>query len=236
MGLSITGHRGCSCGIGCPVPLRTTASQEGLTATSHGAAEAGSKENAKSTTTSTNVVQSPAAIDRYTPADKKLIEELKARDREVRAHEAAHKSAAGSLARGAPSYSFQRGPDGVNYAIGGEVQIDLSPVPGNPAATLRKAQQIRAAALAPAQPSAQDYAVAAEAARMAAEAQRQTGPSTVADEPIHPSTDTPDHNAENREDPNSGSPSISRHDKRLSAYHESQQDSLPYGQLLSEVT
>ncbi|MCB1876556.1 MAG: hypothetical protein KDH88_11335 [Chromatiales bacterium] len=102
--------------------------------------------------------------------EKKQLDELKARDREVRAHEAAHQAAAGGYARGGPSFSYQRGPDGKQYAIGGEVQIDTSAVPGDPEATLRKAQIIRRAALAPAEPSPQDRSIAAEAAAMAAQA------------------------------------------------------------------
>ena len=96
-------------------------------------------------------------------AELKQLRELRARDREVRAHEQAHASVAGTLAKGGPSFSFQRGPDGQRYAVGGEVQIDTSAVSGDPKATIEKAQQIRRAALAPANPSSQDRAVAAQA-------------------------------------------------------------------------
>ena len=94
-------------------------------------------------------------------------------DREVRAHEQAHMAAAGPHARGGPTYTFQRGPDGRLYAVGGEVAIDASPVPNDPDATLRKAEVVRAAALAPAEPSSQDRAVAAQASQMASEAQAE---------------------------------------------------------------
>jgi hypothetical protein len=103
----------------------------------------------------------------------KQLEGLRKRDKEVRAHEAAHQAAAGGLARGGATFSYQRGPDGQLYAIGGEVNIDTSPVSGNPEATLRKAQTIAAAALAPAEPSGQDRQVAAQAARLAAQAQAE---------------------------------------------------------------
>jgi len=96
------------------------------------------------------------------------VRELSARDREVRTHEAAHKAAGGSLT-GPASFSFSNGPDGKRYATGGEVSIDTSKVAGDNQATLIKANQIRAAALAPAQPSNTDQAVAAKAAQMAAE-------------------------------------------------------------------
>lgn len=98
------------------------------------------------------------------------LEALKARDQEVRAHEQAHLSAAGGIAVSGASYSYQRGPDGNAYAIGGEVSIDTSAVAGDPAATLDKAEQIRRAAMAPAEPSSQDRKVAAQATQMAAQA------------------------------------------------------------------
>ena len=97
---------------------------------------------------------------------------LQMRDREVRAHEASHASAGGAYA-GSPSYTFERGPDGQSYAVGGEVSIDVAPIAGDPLATLQKAQQVRAAALAPAEPSAQDMKVAQRAQSMAAEARVQ---------------------------------------------------------------
>lgn len=111
-----------------------------------------------------------ARVERAPEEERRALEQLKARDREVRAHEQAHLAAAGGLVRGGMAFSFQRGPDGQLYAIGGEVNIDTAPVVGDPQATLLKAEQIRRAALAPAQPSGQDRAVAAQAAQMAAEA------------------------------------------------------------------
>ena len=101
--------------------------------------------------------------------DRRLIAKLAARDREVRAHEQAHASVGGQYA-GAPSYSFQRGPDGVNYAVGGEVSISLSSGGGDPRQSLAAAEQVRRAALAPADPSAQDRRVAAAATVAATQA------------------------------------------------------------------
>lgn len=75
------------------------------------------------------------------------IEKLRKRDQEVRTHEQAHITSAGGLAKGGATFSFQHGPDGKQYAVGGEVNIDTSPIAGNPEATIRKAQQIRAAGL-----------------------------------------------------------------------------------------
>lgn len=99
-----------------------------------------------------------------------LVRELAARDREVRAHEQAHQSVGGQYA-GAMEFTFQRGPDGKRYAVGGEVSIDVSKVPGDPQATLDKADRVRRAALAPAEPSAQDRRVASLASQISIEAQ-----------------------------------------------------------------
>ena len=98
--------------------------------------------------------------------DQEIIRDLAARDREVRAHEAAHAAVGGRYA-GSPSYTFQRGPDGVNYAVAGEVPISLpSSSSADPEEALATAQQVRRAALAPATPSTQDRAVAAQAAQI----------------------------------------------------------------------
>ncbi|MCP3986264.1 MAG: hypothetical protein GY723_17940 [bacterium] len=105
-----------------------------------------------------------------TEEEQREVEELTRRDREVRAHEAAHKAAAGSLAKGGASFSYETGPDGRRYAVGGEVSIDASPVGDDPAATARKMERVRMAALAPADPSGQDRQVAARAASDAREA------------------------------------------------------------------
>jgi hypothetical protein len=106
-------------------------------------------------------------------SERQQVHELRARDSAVRAHEQAHLAAAGRFATGGPSFEYRRGPDGRQYAVGGEVQIDTSPVKGDPQATLQKAQKIQQAALAPSSPSAQDRTVAARASRMAAEAQAE---------------------------------------------------------------
>jgi len=104
--------------------------------------------------------------------EKKILNELKQRDQEVRSHELAHASA-GGVTTGAPSYTFEVGPDGKKYAVAGEVSVDLSSVKGNPRATITKMQKVHAAALAPANPSAQDTRVAATAARIILQAQSE---------------------------------------------------------------
>ncbi len=105
--------------------------------------------------------------------EQQKLQYLKSRDQEVKTHEQAHLSAAGSLAMGGASFSFEKGSDGVSYAVGGEVNIDTSAVPGDPVATLKKAETIRRAALAPANPSAQDRSVANQASAMANKARAE---------------------------------------------------------------
>ena len=99
-----------------------------------------------------------------------LISRLKARDGEVRGHESAHVAAGGRYITGGASFTFQKGPDGIQYAVGGEVGIDSSPVAGKPEETLAKMRVVRAAALAPAEPSGADLAVAGAAAQAKAQA------------------------------------------------------------------
>jgi len=105
--------------------------------------------------------------------EKKKVQELKARDKEVRAHEMAHIAAGGHYVRGGASYEYETGPDGRKYAVGGEVSIDTSPVKNDPQATIQKMRVVRKAALAPAQPSGQDRAVAAKAAQQEIKAQME---------------------------------------------------------------
>ncbi|TMP00076.1 catalase [Pseudoalteromonas sp. S3260] len=104
--------------------------------------------------------------------EQQQIKELKARDTEVRTHEQAHAAVGGQYA-GSPSYEYQRGPDGTNYAVGGEVPIDVGVINGDPQATIDKMQTVLAAALAPAEPSGADRAIAADATQKMAAAQAE---------------------------------------------------------------
>lgn len=114
---------------------------------------------------SARTARSGTAESGLTEEERRVVAELQKRDREVRAHEMAHLAAGAGVTRGGATYTYQRGPDGRLYAVGGEVGIDTSRG-GSPEETIERAQQIRAAALAPAQPSAQDMKVAAAASQM----------------------------------------------------------------------
>ncbi len=112
------------------------------------------------------------------PEDEAQVRKLREQDAEVRRHEQAHKASAGQYASGGPSFKFETGPDGRQYAVSGEVQIDASPVNGDPQATVRKMQQVRRAALAPGSPSSQDRAVAAQAAQTEQQARTEASQKT----------------------------------------------------------
>ncbi len=104
--------------------------------------------------------------------EQQLVQELSARDREVRAHEQAHQNAGGSLT-GAVSYTYEKGPDGQLYATGGEVSVQMPGSSGDPQRDIEMARQVAAAALAPANPSAQDRRVAQAAQQVAIDAQAE---------------------------------------------------------------
>jgi len=102
--------------------------------------------------------------------EKRLVLDLQSRDSEVRAHESAHQSGGG--ATGAASFSYQQGPDGKMYAIGGEVSINIQ-TGSTPQETIANAKAVMSSALAPADPSGQDQAVASSAAMMIVKAEQQ---------------------------------------------------------------
>ncbi len=114
----------------------------------------------------------PVGKSELTDEELDQVRKLEQRDAEVRRHESAHAASAGQHARGGPKFEFQNGPNGQQYAVGGEVSIDTSEAE-TPEATIAKAQQIRRAALAPAEPSSQDRAVAAKAAQLEQQARQE---------------------------------------------------------------
>ena len=102
--------------------------------------------------------------------DAKRVAQLKKRDREVRQHEQAHLAALGG---GQASFSYEIGPDGQRYAVEGEVPVDIGAVPGDSRATIRRAQTVARAALAPSDPSAADRQAAARARSVELEARAE---------------------------------------------------------------
>ncbi|MEE9355193.1 MAG: putative metalloprotease CJM1_0395 family protein [Methylococcaceae bacterium] len=123
----------------------------------------GETKNSESTSKSSSPTSPSSQLTREELAS---ITQLKVRDQQVRTHEQTHLATAGSLAQGGASFTYQTGPDGKRYATGGEVSVDTSTISDDPKANIQKAQQIRRAALAPAQPSSADLQAAAKATAM----------------------------------------------------------------------
>lgn len=138
------------------------------------AAQVSATEQDKASSSGAAADSSVAAQDTVQLSDKAKaqLRSLQARDQQVRAHEQAHLAASGGLATSGASYTYQKGPDGVSYAIGGEVSIDVS-AGRTPQDTIARAATIRAAALAPSDPSGQDRAVAAAASQMEQQARAE---------------------------------------------------------------
>ncbi|MBA5777385.1 hypothetical protein H2509_09620 [Stappia sp. F7233] len=109
--------------------------------------------------------------EELTEEEENQVRELKQRDTEIRQHEQAHAAVGGPYA-GSPQYEFTTGPDGKRYVSAGEVPIDASPE-RTPEQTIRKAEIVIRAALAPADPSSQDRQVAAQAQKLRTEAQAE---------------------------------------------------------------
>lgn len=109
--------------------------------------------------------------EEYSEEELAKIEDMKARDQEVRTHEQAHKSAGGQYAA-SPSYTYETGPDGKRYITDGEVSIDIAEE-SDPQATIDKMQVVKRAALAPAEPSGADRRVYAEASNKEAAARQE---------------------------------------------------------------
>lgn len=129
---------------------------------------AGQEQAGKDGSASNDLKSAPGQL---TDEEKRVVAKLKQREAEVLAHEQAHKMAGGAHA-GTPSYTTTQGPDGRRYITGGEVSIDVS-AENDPESTIRKMEQIKRAAMAPTDPSAQDRAVAQQAEAIKAQAEAE---------------------------------------------------------------
>ena len=123
--------------------------------------------------TSAEPNKAPDSSSEMSPEEEALLRKLKQNELQVRTHERQHVAAAGGFVKSGPVFEYTTGPDGKRYAVGGHVSLDMSPIPNNPEATIRKAQIIKNAALAPADPSGADRAVAASAENMEAKARNE---------------------------------------------------------------
>jgi len=128
------------------------------------------------------------------------VARLKQIEQNIRTHEAAHMAAGGAFAGGV-SYVYAKGPDGKMYISGGEVPIQ-APEGKTPEETVKNMEVVKRAALAPADPSAQDLAVAAAAMQIESRARAairqgrfltqsdmdEGGPATLSRPPVWPTS------------------------------------------------
>ena len=129
-------------------------------------------EKTESQPPQTSQSSTPQTKAGLTPEQQQVLTELKVIDTKVRTHEQAHIAASGGLSASSPSYSYQVGPDGKKYAVGGEVNITFIPT-GDPEKDIVGAEAMKAAALAPVDPSSQDQSVARNADQIIAELKQQ---------------------------------------------------------------
>lgn len=104
--------------------------------------------------------------------EQKAVEDLKRRDKEVRAHESAHGGDPRLVKIGAAQFDYTIGPDGKAYATGGRVTLST----GNartPEEALSKAEALKKAAMAPGEPSSKDFQALNSAVAMEFEARNQ---------------------------------------------------------------
>lgn len=193
-----------------PRPVESASSPDLARAAFAPAAAANDAQDAKGASDEQEQDRSQSASDADSAGEEKRtarqeqelrleIAELANRDQEVRTHEQAH-AAVGGVHAGAPTYTYTRGPDGKRYATGGEVSIDVGAVANDPQATLSKMQIVLRAALAPAEPSAQDRRVAAQAQAQMAVARAELV-ALQREEAQRPADDAGDEASEKSDDP-----------------------------------
>ncbi len=104
--------------------------------------------------------------------EEKELEKMQKREDEVIKHEQAHKSAAGGLSVTRAQYEYVQGTDGKMYVKDGEVELKVKEE-DDPQKNKENAEQLKRAALAPEEPSAQDMKVAQEADKMIQKANQE---------------------------------------------------------------
>jgi hypothetical protein len=130
----------------------------------------GLEKNDSSSKSENNQNQEKQDATQLTQDERVELSKLKAVDTKVRAHEAAHQS--GPAASGGASFTYEKGPDGVMYAVGGEVPVRIE-TGSTPQETISNLQGVIATALAPADPSPQDLSIASKTRVMMMKAQQE---------------------------------------------------------------
>lgn len=120
-----------------------------------------------------NATGGTSAGNNLDPAEQAVVNQLRARDSAVRQEEEAHAAAAGPYGS-APQYTYQIGPDGNAYAIGGHVDVSVS-MSGSAADRDRALATLQNAALAPNAPSGADMAAFRQASMLRATSNDDAG-------------------------------------------------------------
>lgn len=160
---------GISRARGVDLPLLRDQLNGTLPKTGAGSVGNGSVQGSQGSQTDSNKTRYTATRE-LSPDQQRVVAELKQIDQNVHAHEQAHLAAGHGVVTSSARYTYTYGPDGKQYAVAGEVGIDTS-AERKPEANIDKGSRIQAAALAPRDPSPQDYRVAAIGGRLAAEGQ-----------------------------------------------------------------
>lgn len=101
-----------------------------------------------------------ASTNKYDDDDfARVLEKFKNKDAEIRTHEQVHASIGHTTAP--ISYSYQQGPDGKMYAVGGSVRLETS-IPDDPKAAAFKLDMLQKAASAPSHTSGADNTIASQ--------------------------------------------------------------------------
>lgn len=112
-----------------------------------------SKEQLESVAKKDYIEQTVAGTNYDEQDFARVLEKFKKADAGIRSHEQIHASIGHTTAP--ISYTYQQGPDGKMYAVGGSVRLDTS-IPEDPKAAAFKLDQIQRAASAPMDSSVAD--------------------------------------------------------------------------------
>lgn len=151
-----------SIGISAATGIDLVTKREELDATLPQGKSTASETDTRSSDTSK---QAKTTTRELTAEQQQEVQELKRIDAKVRAHEQAHLAVGRSIVTSGPDYTYTYGPDGKPYATAGEVGIDTS-AEKKPEQNIDKGVLIQRTALAPAEPSPQDFRAAAAGAQL----------------------------------------------------------------------
>lgn len=118
----------------------------------------------------------PAAVKMGSPDSETEVRQMDDKSRKITNHENKHaailRDSGTGVADAKPQLTQKQGPDGRQYAVAGEVNTDLRPVPGNPKATEHKAEAVYRSAIGDTDRSESDNQAARQALFSAQEARQ----------------------------------------------------------------